>query len=113
MLADMIDPSVIEEDLSTARDPAFDLYGAMAPEPPFDPAFIASYRAAQLARIRRITAFARRQIERGCPIRSSSRAPWPIRIFLIPRSIPTSGRRGAAGWACRVSSTRWLRRSPA
>lgn len=76
MLADMIDPSVIEEDLSTARDPAFDLYGAMAPEPPFDPAFIASYRAAQLARIRRITAFARRQIERGLPD-----------PFIVPRTL--------------------------
>ena len=67
MLGDMIDPSVIQEDLPAARDPAFDLYDAMAPEPPFDLAFLASYRAAQRARISRITDFARQQVEQGLP----------------------------------------------
>ncbi len=65
MLADMIDPSVIAEDMPAAHDPAFDLYGGMAPEPPFDPAFLQSYRAAQVARIRRITALAREQLGQG------------------------------------------------
>jgi pimeloyl-ACP methyl ester carboxylesterase len=76
MLADMIDPSVLSEDDPDERDPAFDLYRPDAPAPPFDAAFLETYRAAQRSRIGRITAFARRRLEQG-----------RLDPFIVPRTM--------------------------
>lgn len=57
LLAEWIDASVIDEADPDRRDETLDLYGARCRErPPYTPEFVASYRAAQRARVRRITA---------------------------------------------------------
>lgn len=56
LLADWIDPSVLDENDPDHRDPALDLYHPQR-TPPYDASFLASYRAAQRARIARKTAW--------------------------------------------------------
>ncbi len=57
-LADWIDPSVLDEHNPDRRDPRFDLYSPQLPvQPPFPADWLAEYRAAQKARVRRITAW--------------------------------------------------------
>jgi len=56
-LRDWVDPSVIDEADPDRRDPRFDLYAPGLPvQPPYPAEWLAAYRAAQLARMRRITA---------------------------------------------------------
>jgi pimeloyl-ACP methyl ester carboxylesterase len=56
-LRDWIDPSVTDEADPDRRDPEFDLYATDLPvRPPYPDEWLAAYRAAQLARMRRITA---------------------------------------------------------
>jgi pimeloyl-ACP methyl ester carboxylesterase len=64
MLADWIDPSVLDEHDPDRRDAALDLYDPANPDqPPYSPAFLDRYRAAQLARVRRITARVRATLD--------------------------------------------------
>ncbi len=57
VLSEFIDPSVLDENDPTLRDPALDLYDPRNPSrPPYDAGYLAAFRAAQLARIRRRTA---------------------------------------------------------
>ncbi|MAE94269.1 MAG: alpha/beta hydrolase [Deltaproteobacteria bacterium] len=69
VLTDWFDPSVTDEADPTSVDPALDMYD---PEngPPYSEAFIERYRAAQVARNQRITAWALSELERvqgaGC-----------------------------------------------
>jgi dienelactone hydrolase len=57
MLRDMIDPSVRNELDPDDRDPLLDIYDKANPnKPPYSQDFLARYRTAQLARMRRITA---------------------------------------------------------
>lgn len=57
LLLEWLDPSVLDENDPDARDPALDLYrpGYADRTEPFDPAFVERFRAAQWARMRRIT----------------------------------------------------------
>jgi alpha-beta hydrolase superfamily lysophospholipase len=58
MLRDMIDPSVTNELDPDDRDRTLDIYDKCNPNrPPYSADFIADYRAAQLARVRRITSW--------------------------------------------------------
>jgi pimeloyl-ACP methyl ester carboxylesterase len=56
-----LDPAVVDERQAFARDASLDMYN---PEngPPFSPQFVARYREAQIARNRKITAWAREQL---------------------------------------------------
>jgi alpha-beta hydrolase superfamily lysophospholipase len=64
LLVDVIDPSVIDERDPDRRDPALDLYDPANPaQPPYDPAFVARYRDAQRARIRRIDDWVRATLD--------------------------------------------------
>jgi pimeloyl-ACP methyl ester carboxylesterase len=55
-LADWIDPSVLDENDPDRRDPALDLYSPALPvRPPYPADWLATYRAAQRARLQRIT----------------------------------------------------------
>ncbi|MCR6645444.1 MAG: alpha/beta hydrolase [Terricaulis sp.] len=63
-LTEWIDPSVIDELDPDARDPAFDIYAETASTPPYDAAFVAEFRARQVARNRRITHWCQEQLER-------------------------------------------------
>lgn len=57
-LTDWIDPSVINELDPDQRDPRLDLYApGLAVQPPYPTDWLQAYRAAQLARVRRITAW--------------------------------------------------------
>lgn len=53
---DWIDPSVLDEDNPDLRDPSLDLYNPIN-QPPYGAEFLARFRAAQLARVRRRTAW--------------------------------------------------------
>jgi dienelactone hydrolase len=58
LLAEAIDPSVKDEGNPDDRDVELDLYDPRNPnQPPYSPEYIRRYRAAQLARMRRITAW--------------------------------------------------------
>lgn len=60
LLAETMDPSVKDELNPDDRDVEFDIYDPRNPnQPPYDPAYIQRFRAAQLARMRRITARAK------------------------------------------------------
>jgi len=58
MLRDMLDPSMRNELDPDDRDPRLDIYDKTNPnQPPYSADFLTDYRAAQLARMRRITAW--------------------------------------------------------
>jgi pimeloyl-ACP methyl ester carboxylesterase len=64
VLADFIDPSVLDESDPTLRDPELDLYDPRNPnQPPFSPDYLERFRAAQLSRIRRRTALVKELLE--------------------------------------------------
>lgn len=64
-LTEWMDPSITDETRPFERDPAFNLYDPANPaQPPYDPAFIADYRDAQIARNRRITAWVKEELNR-------------------------------------------------
>ncbi|MBL8630389.1 MAG: alpha/beta fold hydrolase [Rhodospirillaceae bacterium] len=57
-LTEWLDASILDENDPTKRDPELDLYNpANVNQPPYTPAFLEKYRAAQIARNRRITAW--------------------------------------------------------
>ncbi len=57
-LTEWLDPSVLDESDPDDRDATLDIYaGKPVHAPPYDPGFIARFRAAQVARNRRITAW--------------------------------------------------------
>ncbi len=57
VLCDCIDPAMLDELDPGARDPALDIYADDGTaQPPYAPEFLQRYRAAQLARVRRISA---------------------------------------------------------
>jgi dienelactone hydrolase len=61
LLTDFLDASIVDEDNPDRRDPDLDLYGDAA-HAPFTSDFVEAYRAAQVARSRRITARAQQQL---------------------------------------------------
>lgn len=61
-LADWIDPSVLDENDPDRRDPELDLYHPDR-KAPYSAEWLAKYRAAQLARVRRRTAWVRDTLE--------------------------------------------------
>jgi hypothetical protein len=64
LLADSIDPSVLDEDDPDGRDRELDIYDPRNPnQPPYTPSFVARYRAAQLLRLRRRTAWVKETLE--------------------------------------------------
>jgi pimeloyl-ACP methyl ester carboxylesterase len=63
LLADVIDPSVKDELNPDDREVELDIYDPRNPnQPPYSADYIQRYRAAQLARIRRITTWAKAQL---------------------------------------------------
>jgi pimeloyl-ACP methyl ester carboxylesterase len=64
VLTESLDPSIRNEADPDDRDPALDLYGPSAPTPPYDRAWLARYRQAQIDRNRRITAWVKGELAR-------------------------------------------------
>lgn len=79
VLTSCMDPSVRDESNPDDRDPALDLYGPDAPQPPYDRDWLAAFRAAQVARNRRITEWVREQL---AALRASGR-PNHERGFVV------------------------------
>ncbi|NWK97453.1 alpha/beta hydrolase [Sphingobium lactosutens] len=64
LLADWIDPSVLDELNPDVRDQRLDIYDPNNPvQPPYDAAYIAEFREAQRARVRKIAAWARGELD--------------------------------------------------
>ena len=64
ILTEWMDAAIVDERDPTRKDPELDLYGSNGgPRPPYDPAFVARYREAQVQRNRRITAWVRETLE--------------------------------------------------
>ncbi|WCM28592.1 lysophospholipase [Sphingomonas sp. QA11] len=109
LLADAIDPSIGCEEDSETRDGSLDLYAAGAATPPYDPGFLAGYRAAQLARVRRISGLARERLSRG-----------RLDPFVVPRTMadphfldPSIDPNGRAAGRCWLGSPALANISPA
>jgi pimeloyl-ACP methyl ester carboxylesterase len=79
VLTAWLDPSVTDETDPLASDPELDAFDPRH-GPPYSPAFIARYRAAQVARNHRISAWARAELAR------LNAAGVPDRIFPLFRS---------------------------
>lgn len=62
-LTEWLDASLEDETDPTRRRRDYDLYAEDGPRPPYDAEFLAAYRAAQINRNRRITAFVRERLE--------------------------------------------------
>ncbi|HUH79690.1 MAG TPA: hypothetical protein VLZ06_00055 [Solirubrobacteraceae bacterium] len=80
VLCDCIDPSLVDEDDPDRREPELDLYDPANPnQPPYSAAFLEGYKAAQLARVRRITAWVTEQLS---ALRAQGR-PHDERAFVV------------------------------
>jgi pimeloyl-ACP methyl ester carboxylesterase len=66
VLLDCMDPSVVDELNPDERDPSLNLYGGEI-EPPYSSDFLARYREAQIARMRRITAWVKDELAKRGP----------------------------------------------
>lgn len=65
MLSEWIDPSVVDESDPDRRDLELDIYNPKCPnQPPYSADFIRTYRAAQLARLRRRTAWVKESLDK-------------------------------------------------
>jgi pimeloyl-ACP methyl ester carboxylesterase len=65
MLSEWIDPSVTDEGNPDERDLELDIYNAKCPnQPPYTAAFVRRFREAQLARMRRKTAWVKETLEK-------------------------------------------------
>ena len=63
-LTEWLDPSIIDELDPSKRDPELNLYDpANKNQPPYSPAFLEKYRAAQIARNRRITTWVKEKLK--------------------------------------------------
>jgi alpha-beta hydrolase superfamily lysophospholipase len=63
LLTEFLDPSITDESRPDERDPHLSIYDAANPDqPPYSAEFVARYRAAQAARNRRITAYAKARL---------------------------------------------------
>jgi dienelactone hydrolase len=61
-LTEWLDPSITDESKPFERDPQWNLYAPDGPKPPYSADFVAAYRAAQIARNRRITAWVKEEL---------------------------------------------------
>lgn len=69
-----LDPAVVDEGNLLATNPELDMFDARN-GPPYQPAFVERYRAAQIARNQRITAWAREQLDKLPAWGSETRPP--------------------------------------
>jgi hypothetical protein len=80
LIASCIDPSVVDENDPFATDKNLDMYSAEN-GPPYSLEFQRRYRAAQLARNRKISSWARAELERIADMPG----PGRDRLFIVPR----------------------------
>jgi fermentation-respiration switch protein FrsA (DUF1100 family) len=64
LLTEFLDPSILDEATPERREPALNIYDRANPnQPPYSDDFVVAYRAAQVARNRRITAYAKDKLD--------------------------------------------------
>lgn len=61
-LTEWMDPSIEDESRPFERNPEWNIFAPDGPKPPFSQAFLAEYRARQIARNRRITAWVKAEL---------------------------------------------------
>jgi pimeloyl-ACP methyl ester carboxylesterase len=84
LLTGQIDPSVLDELDPDRRDPALDLYDPANPaQPPYDAAFLATFRAAQIARNRKISDWAKDKLE-GIKVKGDAHGEF---CFVVHRTM--------------------------
>jgi pimeloyl-ACP methyl ester carboxylesterase len=84
VLTDWLDPAVVDENDPTATDPELDMYSAEN-GPPYSEQFLKRYRSAQIARNRRISAWAIQEFERLTAAGISDRVFVLFRSWADPR----------------------------
>lgn len=83
-LTEWLDPSVLDELDPDRRDPSLDIYAPDCPDqPPYSPAFVARFRAAQVARNRKITDWCLDTLERL----KARGGPEQERAFVVHRTM--------------------------
>lgn len=83
-LTEWLDPSVVDELNPDDRDPEFDIYSSDCPhQPPYSPEFVARFRAAQIARNRKITSWVEEQLTRLKAVGGSEQE----RAFIVHRTM--------------------------
>ncbi|MFW0793439.1 alpha/beta hydrolase [Gordonia sp. CPCC 205515] len=83
-LTEWMDPSILDENDPSKRDPELDIYNPNNPnQAPYTPEFLERYRAAQIDRNRRITAWVKDQLE---DLRNSGE-PLMERGFIVHRTM--------------------------
>ena len=73
VLTDWFDPSIVDETDPTSIDPALNMYDKVN-GPPYSPEFVIKYRAAQVERNHRITAWCHEELARLSALGMSDRA---------------------------------------
>jgi pimeloyl-ACP methyl ester carboxylesterase len=83
-LTEWTDPSVLDELDTDKRDPELDIYSERCPnKPPFTAEFVARFRAAQIARNRKITAWCQDWLD----VLKKRGGPEIERPFVVPRTM--------------------------
>ena len=116
-LTEWMDPSISDESRPLQRDPILNLYDPANPErAPYSAAFLVRYRAAQVARNRRITAWALSMLEDA---RRAGRADWE-HCFVVHGTMadpawldPTIEPNGRKAGTCYMGDPRMVNDSPA
>lgn len=128
LLLDALDPSVTDELNPAARDPKFDLYAGAGGGAPYSEDFLLEYRAAQLARMRKITSWVRETLadlrqrggsenERGFVVHRTLADPRYLDPAVDPNDRtpnkcvfgdPETANSGPMGWARYCSLRSWL-----
>ena len=102
-LTEWLDPSIHDESRPFARDPVLNLYDPCNPnQPPYSVAYLVRFRAAQLARNRRITAWVLAELdagkrrdgaafERGFVVQGTMAEPRWLDATIDPNERPTPG----------------------
>lgn len=125
VLTDWMDASVVTEDDPTSSDPGLDLFNHVN-GPPYSADFITKYRAAQVSRNHRITAWAVEELARVRAAGFSDRAFNVHRTWADPRmvdpaleptkrppnlcyaGVPAKANRTTFGIACSTTLKNWL-----
>jgi pimeloyl-ACP methyl ester carboxylesterase len=82
-LTEWLDPSITDESRPFERDPQLNLYDPGGPKAPYSVEFVERFRAAQIARNRRITEWVRQELE---ALRAAGR-PNDDRCFVVQGSM--------------------------
>ena len=114
VLTEWIDASVLDEADPSKRDPSLDLYAKDGPKPPYSPEFVARYRAAQVARVDRITDWA---LAKLAALKASGTAevefPFVVhRTMADPRFLDLSLEPNGRAWGCYLGNPETVNSGP-